>query len=102
MRSLMALALTLSACGGDGGGSTPPLPDADPAAPMCTGDVYDNCTDAAQCSSNNCKLFSQDAIQVCTQACDGANPCPMDAAGTIGECNSRGICKPSRANACRP
>jgi hypothetical protein len=102
MRSLvMALILTSTACGGDGGGGGG-VPDADPAAPMCTGVVYDNCTANTQCASNNCHLFDQDAIQICTQACDAANPCPMDAAGTVGFCNNKGICKPSRSNACRP
>ncbi|HEU0037221.1 MAG TPA: hypothetical protein VFQ53_41710 [Kofleriaceae bacterium] len=96
----MSISLVLAACGG--GGDSPPLPDADPNAPLCTGVVYDNCTSNAQCMSNNCHLFEQDAFQVCTQGCDANNPCPVDASGTVGTCNNRGICKPTRNNACRP
>jgi hypothetical protein len=101
MRSLLfLLAIAASACGGGGGGGS--IPDADPNAPLCTGAVFDNCTSSDQCQSQNCKLFEQDAIQVCTQACDANNPCPDDASGNPATCNNRGICKPSRANACRP
>ncbi len=101
MRSfVMAMLVIFSACGG--GGSNTPLPDADLTQPMCTGLVYDNCTDNTQCSSNNCHLFSQDAIQICTQACDASNPCPADANGTAVSCNNKGLCKPSRGNACHP
>lgn len=96
----VVLILALGACGG--GKDAPALPDADPNAPLCTGAVYDNCTANAGCDSMNCHLFEQDAIQVCTQACSAGTPCPADASGTPGLCNNRGICKPSRANTCRP
>lgn len=96
---ILLLAMALAACGG---GNSPPLPDADPNAPLCTGAVYDNCTSNAGCTSQNCHLFEQDAIQICTQACDASNPCPNDANGMPGSCNNRGICKPRVANACRP
>ena len=99
MRILVAIVLAVAACGGT---DDPVIPDADPSAPLCTGVVYDNCIASTSCDSNNCKLFSQDAIQVCTQACDAANPCPNDASGSPGSCNNKGICKPSRGNACRP
>jgi hypothetical protein len=73
------------------------------AAPQvaCTGTVYDACTDNTQCASQNCHLFAQDGIQVCTQACDAATPCP-DFGGEPGFCNMKGICKPAGANACTP
>lgn len=96
MRCLaLATLLILGAC--DTGGDEPPLPDANLSLPMCTGLVYDSCTGNAGCMSMNCKLFSGDGIQVCTQACDGATPCP-----TGGTCNNKGICKPAMANACHP
>ena len=84
------------------GGTSTPVPDADPNAPPCTGVAYDNCTAGAQCASNNCHLFEQDGIQICTQACDATTPCPNDKNGTPGVCNGKGICKPAVANACRP
>jgi hypothetical protein len=68
--------------------------DAD-AAPQvaCTGAVYDACTDNTQCTSQNCHLFAQDGIQVCTQACDGES-CP-DFGGS-GFCNTKGIYQAGR------
>jgi hypothetical protein len=99
MRSVVFSFALVAACGGT---DAPPLPDADPNAPLCTGVVFDNCLTNDKCDSLNCKLFRQEAIQVCTQACDTANPCPNDASGTPASCNDKGLCKPSRANACRP
>jgi hypothetical protein len=77
-------------------------PDADPAAPLCTGVVYDNCTSAAQCMSGMCHLFSGE-FQVCTQACTAGDnsTCPQSLGGTP-KCNNRGICKPALNNMCRP
>jgi len=76
-----------------------PGPDATLA--VCTGAIYDSCTTSNQCMSNNCKLFNQDQIQVCTQACSAAAPCPMQN-GVAAQCNNMGICKPPAANACTP
>ncbi|MBL0220545.1 MAG: hypothetical protein IPQ07_42585 [Myxococcales bacterium] len=99
MRCLaIALLLSTAACE-TGGGST--LPDANLSLPMCTGVVYDSCLSNAGCMSMNCKLYDQDAIQVCTQACDANNPCPMQN-GQAATCNNRGLCKPPAANACHP
>lgn len=79
------------------------IPDADPAAPLCTGQVYDNCTDNSQCMSGMCHLFSGE-FQVCTQACtaNDNSTCPQSAGGTTPKCNNRGICKPAINNMCRP
>jgi len=99
MRALV-IALALSAC--ETGGDTPTLPDADLTKPMCTGVVYDSCLSNAGCMSMNCKLYEDIPIQVCTQTCDAATPCPMDATGVAGKCNNRGLCKPAAANACHP
>jgi hypothetical protein len=96
---LLVSALLLVGCGG---GVKTPLPDADPNAPLCTGAVYDNCLANTGCASGNCHLFEADAIQVCTQACSASSPCPNDASGAPGSCNAKGICKPARANPCRP
>jgi hypothetical protein len=72
-----------------------------PPGNACTGAVYDSCTMASQCTSGNCKLFSGDGFQVCTQACSAANPCPT-VNGIAGTCNNMGICKPAQAHACTP
>jgi hypothetical protein len=93
------LVASLVACSGD---TSTPVPDADPNAPLCTGVAYDNCQSNDQCDSANCHLFEQNGFRVCTQACSAANPCPMDSAGVQGTCNDKGICKPTRNNACRP
>jgi hypothetical protein len=95
---VVCVVVSVAACGG-GGGS---IPDADPNAPLCTGAVYDNCTGNTGCMSMNCHVYSQSAIQVCTQSCSSSNPCPNDATGAPGQCNNMGICKPAKANACRP
>jgi hypothetical protein len=94
---VLAIVLAASACGGGGG-----IPDADPAAPPCTGVVYDNCDTASQCMSGNCHTYDGSSFRVCTQACSSANPCPNDSTGAPGQCNNMGICKPAKNNACRP
>jgi hypothetical protein len=48
----------------------------------------------------NCHLYEQQGIQVCIVACDATNPCPM-MNGITATCNTKGLCKPSAANACR-
>jgi hypothetical protein len=93
--ALSVLVLVLTACGGDDAQNI----DA-PSGPPCTGAVYDTCTGAAQCGSQNCHLFMADGIQVCTQACGSGNPCPNDSSGATISCNMMGICKPTRANNC--
>lgn len=99
---MFAMLVVLGACGGEGG-EKGGVPDADPAAPLCTGQVYDNCTANDQCGSMNCHLFSGE-FQVCTQACtpNDNSTCPMDRNGQPAKCNNRGICKPTINNACRP
>ncbi|MBX3162206.1 MAG: hypothetical protein KF773_39950 [Deltaproteobacteria bacterium] len=99
-RALLALALVLvAACGGGGGSSV--VVDADPNVPLCTGAAFDNCTENADCASQNCHLFRQSGFQVCVPACDAANPCPDDSSGAPASCNNMGICKPLAPNACR-
>ncbi|MEJ7599358.1 MAG: hypothetical protein WKG01_15735 [Kofleriaceae bacterium] len=83
-------------------GDTVVIPDADPAAQLCTRAVYDNCNDDADCVSNDCHQYDDVQIRVCTQACSDASPCPNDASGAAAKCNNKGICKPTVANACRP
>src|SRR5690242_17137304 len=96
----MALVLALIGCGGGGKGGTP---DADPNAPVCTGVVYDNCSNSGQCMSGMCHEFSGE-FKVCTQACtaNDNSTCPLSAGGTTPKCNNRGICKPAVNNMCRP
>lgn len=93
----LALVLTFLACGGSSG--TPPAPDA-PSGPPCTGAVYDTCTTADQCSSQNCHLYNANALQVCTQVCSATVACPNDASGAAVACNMMGNCKPAVANNC--
>ena len=94
-----AMILTLALAGCSDGGNKGGYPDADPAARVCTGEIYDNCAGDDQCDSGMCKLFSGE-FQVCTQACTpGDNTtCPP---GT-GKCNNKGLCKPTLNNDCRP
>jgi hypothetical protein len=78
-------------------------PDADPAAPVCTGLVYDNCSTGAQCMNGmECHLFSGE-FQVCTTTCTAGDnsTCPPSLGGTP-KCNNRGICKPALNNMCKP
>jgi hypothetical protein len=90
---------TILACS-DGG----TIPDADPAAPVCTGMVYDNCTSNEQCQSGMCHLFSGE-FQVCTQTCTPGNNAMCPSVNT-DKCNNRGICKPTKndsgSGGCRP
>lgn len=95
-----ALAFAISAIAFACSSGDDPDPVDAPAGPACTGTAYDQCTMASQCTSNNCKLFNGDGIQVCTQSCDASNPCPT-VNGIAGTCNNMGICKPVVANACR-
>jgi hypothetical protein len=94
----VALGTVIFACSDDSG----TIPDADPAAPVCIGNVYDNCTSNEQCLSGMCHLFSGE-FQVCTQTCSASNPCP---ATNTEKCNNRGICKPTKndsgSGGCRP
>lgn len=91
--------VALAAC--DNGGSGAPLPDANLNLPACTGQLYDSCTTNTGCMSNNCHLYDQDAIQICTQACNASTPCPTQN-GMVASCNNKGLCKPPAANACHP
>jgi len=100
MHRMALVALLLIGCGGgDKGG----VPDADPAAPECTGLVYDNCTKSSDCDSGMCHLFSGE-FQVCTQPCTAGDnsTCPTSVGGGMPKCNNRGICKPALNNMCRP
>jgi hypothetical protein len=104
-RLAIVLGMGLAACGGSSGGGgdiDAPLATDGNAGVVCKGADYDTCVDNTQCTSNNCHLFSQDGIQVCTVACTPLNnaTCPVDKAGVHGECNMRGICKPTAANDC--
>lgn len=100
MRRLALLFVLAVGCGDDGG-STPidaAMIDSPPGN-ACTGAIYDPCTTATQCLSNNCKLFAGDNLMVCTQTCTPGTACPM-AGSTAVTCNNMGLCKPPAANAC--
>lgn len=98
-----------------GGGSTP-QPSIDAAAGIdagssagsgtCTGSAYDPCTDVTMstdcpAAAPLCKLFMGSGFTVCTKTCTTMADCPL-LDGVMQECNTKGICKPSAANACTP
>jgi len=101
MRNLALLFVLAIGCGDDGG-TNPPTDGKtidSPAGSACTGAVYDPCTANTQCMSNNCRLFTGDNLQVCTQTCTPGAACPM-AGSTAITCNMMGVCKPPAANNC--
>ena len=101
MRKLALLALFAIGCSSSEGDPKPRVDsgiDA-PAGVMCTGALYDPCTTNAHCSTNLCRNFTGDGIQVCTQTCTPGTSCPS--AGSTGvACNMMGVCKPPAANNC--
>jgi hypothetical protein len=86
---------------GSGSGSGMATVDGGGMLPACTNAIYDPCTDAAQCMSNQCQLFNGGGIQVCTQTCTpGDNTtCPQQN-GQPAQCNNMGTCRPPAANSC--
>lgn len=101
---VVALLAGMACDGGDTPGVDAPGGDGAPtidAPAMCTGALYDTCTNNTQCMSNNCRLFQQAGLQVCTQTCDAQSPCPPQN-GQAVQCNNMGICRPQIANACTP
>jgi hypothetical protein len=104
--ALLAFVISAVAFACSNGDDPPPVDSSQqqvdaPAGTACTGAAYDQCTMASQCTSGNCKLFNGDGIQVCTQACDVANPCPT-VNGISATCNNMGICKPAMQHVCTP
>ncbi len=95
MKYALIFVATLAGCSGD----DPPAVDA--PGTLCTGQLYDRCSDNAQCMSGNCRMFNNLGAMLCTQACTaGGAACPTQM-GTAVECvtNSQ-ICRPAMANAC--
>lgn len=91
---VIACGLTVSAaCSGDDGGS----------APACTGALYDLCTDNADCTSNNCRMFNDLGVMVCTEACTpGGAACPTQD-GAAAQCPMNAmVCRPPAATNCTP
>jgi hypothetical protein len=95
--SITALALVvlagIAACAGD----APPGTEH-----SCTGELYDSCLQEHECTSNNCRSFAADGIQVCTMTCTAGDDstCPRTTDGKTVTCNQMGICKPPAANQC--
>ncbi len=89
MRSLTIVWwFAIAACSGD----EPPL-----AVNKCSGATYDLCTSEHDCASSNCRPFG--TIEVCTQACGAAMPCPKDERGDSATCMNS-VCAPNVANTC--
>jgi hypothetical protein len=72
----------------------------------CTMAIYDPCATEHDCmAGTTCRTFSttMPALEVCTQACTSAQPCPNDSSGAPGTCDSTlMLCRPAKANACTP
>jgi hypothetical protein len=102
--SRLAFAFALVLVGCDSDSSTTKVDAAVPpdaaAGALCTGAVYDPCVSSDQCTSQNCRLYNGSALQICTQVCSAAIPCPNDASGAAVACNQMGNCKPAVANNC--
>jgi hypothetical protein len=95
MRIANLLLLLVIGCGN---GETEKTVDTAPAGP-CVGATYEVCTDNTQCSSQNCRLFKGDGIQICTATCDANNPCP-DFNGQPVACNAMSVCKSPGETVC--
>jgi hypothetical protein len=95
----LALAALLASCGTSDPHTTPVDAPVGPDAPMCTGAVYDPCTDPTQCMSGMCHDYKGSMLSVCTTSCSASSPCPTQDGVTIA-CNMMGNCKPPMANAC--
>ena len=107
MRYAAVLVVALAGCPSD----DPPPPDAPssidaPAGNVCTGLLYDRCTDNTQCMSGNCRMFNNIGVSLCTQACTvGGAACPMQGATAVSCSNGAGgsnVCRPAAANTCTP
>jgi hypothetical protein len=101
MRHLTLIIAFVAACGAE---APPQTIDAsteiDAASlPACTGAAYESCTENSHCASQNCRLFMGQGIQICTQNCDVANPCP-DFDGVTVPCNNMGRCDPKMEHVC--
>jgi hypothetical protein len=99
---LMSMVLLACGGGGDDDGGSDDGPDAAPL-PLCTGAVYDSCTDTAggsDCDDGlQCHVYDMAGITLCVPACDADNPCP-DQDGVEVRCNTMGRCRPDVANEC--
>ena len=92
----LVVACLLVACSG----STPPEIDANPAGPLCSGQLYDSCFEEHDCMSNLCQNFQTAGIQVCSQACSDTNPCPDSTQGAVVCDTDVGACRPAVVNHC--
>ncbi|MBA3465011.1 MAG: hypothetical protein H0T46_34065 [Deltaproteobacteria bacterium] len=84
MRMLLAL-LLVGACAGD---------ETDVGkGPVCSGMLYDNCAQEHDCMSNECRTYTAEGYNVCTQQCSASVPCP-DKDGMPVTCDmASGVCK---------
>ena len=98
-RAARALALALVVLAGIAGCAGDAPPDTEHS---CTGELYDSCLQEHECTSNNCRSFAADGIQVCTMTCTAGDDstCPKTTDGKTVTCNMMGICKPPAANNC--
>ena len=108
MLGLAALGMLHAAgCGDDGG--EPPIDAAmtvdaaidAPPSNACTGQLYDLCSDNTQCASNNCRMFNNLGVSLCTQACTpGGTACPTQGSAAVECVQNSMVCRPAGANAC--
>ena len=97
MRTLMTTLVVLlaSACSG----SAPANTD---SGRTCNGKLYDACLQEHDCESGDCRPFTGDGFQVCSQHCTVGDDaaCGKTLDGRMATCNAMGICKPPGPNDC--
>jgi hypothetical protein len=93
MRIAIMLALVLGACAGD---------EVDTGnGPVCSMALYDTCQSEHDCMSMQCTNFPSAMVQICTQGCSAAVPCPADINGVVPPCDASGYCLPTDPVDCR-
>ncbi len=100
MRTLAFVVALAAGCSGDA-----PNGGAPDASNVCTKAVYDPCATEHDCTSGNCRTFTDvgSGLEVCTEPCSATMPCPNDSTGAAGTCDSTlMLCRPAMANACTP
>ncbi len=103
MRTLaFVVVVAVTACTG----SAPSGSSADASGGACTMSLYDPCVDEHNCGSAElCQTFGDvtPGIEVCSEGCTTATPCPNDSTGAAATCDTTvNLCRPAKANACTP
>lgn len=78
--------------GGEAAGGAPGTGGAG-GAPSGDAQLFEACTDNADCESGICHNYPNQGGMLCTQLCESADDCPAPSSG----CNGMGYCKPPGA-----